>query len=73
MLVCNNACWAMGEIALKVPEKVKLSLIEVINTLADILNSDILNQLLNKSENEIFRHFAKTISITLGRLGRIDP
>jgi len=58
---------------MKAPEQVKLSLKELIITLADILNTDILNQIKTNNEDQMVKHFAKTISITLGRLGRLDP
>ena len=73
ILVCNNACWAIGEIAICAPEQVIQSFVVIINTLADLLNSDIINQLTTEKENEMVKHFAKTISITLGRLGKMDP
>ena len=46
-------------------------LTDIINTLAELLNSDILNSI--KDDNQMLKHFAKTISITLGRLGKLDP
>ena len=54
------------------PEKVKPFLVDIINTLADILATDILTQLSERNE-QIIHHFAKTVAITLGRLGSIDP
>ena len=42
ILVCNNGCWAIGEIALALPEQVRKFMIEIINILADILNKDII-------------------------------
>ena len=72
ILVCNNGCWLIGEIANKVPEQVKEHLTDIINILGDILGTDIIQQLSVQNEQTL-RHFAKTISITLGRLGQIDP
>jgi len=46
---------------------------EIIDTLCELLNTDILNKIEKKQEDEILTHFAKTISITLGRLGKVDP
>ena len=33
ILVCNNACWAIGEIAICAPEQVIQSFVVIINTL----------------------------------------
>lgn len=72
VLVCNNASWTIGELAIKMPEFVKPFLIEIMNSLAEILNTDIITQLSQR--NELFlQHFAKTVSITMGRLGKLDP
>lgn len=68
VLVCNNGTWLLGEIANKVPDQIKDHLVDIINILGNILNTDIINQLTKKNE-QMLRHFAKTISITLGRLG----
>lgn len=56
----------------------KPRLVEIINTLSELLNTDVLNYLKPDeeefvSEDHIIKHFAKTISITLGRLGKVDP
>lgn len=72
ILVCNNACWTIGEISNLLPEKIKPFLIDIIATLAEILNTDILTQ-LSKSNEQLLKHFAKTVAITLGRLGSINP
>jgi hypothetical protein len=40
--------------------------------LAEILDTDIIQQLSEKNE-EMLNHFSKTVAITLGRLGQIDP
>jgi hypothetical protein len=71
--MCNNACWTIGEIANRAPQQVKPILKEIIDTLCELLNTDILNKIEKKQEDEILTHFAKTISITLGRLGKVDP
>jgi len=42
ILVCNNGCWAIGEIALALPDQVRKYMIDIINILADILNKDII-------------------------------
>jgi hypothetical protein len=60
-------------VAQRAPDTVRPVLVDVINTLAEILNTDILNQLQSDNSDPILKHFAKTISITLGRLGRVDP
>jgi transportin-1 len=72
ILVCNNACWAIGEIAMKCPDQVQPFLVNIINALADILSTDILEKLSQKDE-QLLKHFAKTVSITLGRIGKLDP
>jgi len=72
ILVCNNGCWAIGEIAGILPDTVKKHQIAIINSLADILNKDIIQELSKRNE-DVLRHFAKTVAITLGRLGLIDP
>lgn len=73
ILLCNNACWGIGEVAQRAPEQVRPILSEIINVLAELLNTDVLNQLQSQDDDPLLRHFAKTISITLGRLGRVDP
>ncbi|TNV73242.1 hypothetical protein FGO68_gene7412 [Halteria grandinella] len=74
ILICNNACWALGEIAMKIPEQIKPIFKDVINSLADLLNSNILSDLQSsQNSDQILKHFTKTISITLGRLGKLDP
>jgi hypothetical protein len=45
---------------------------EIIDTLAKLLNSEVFN-ILSKKNEDMLRHFAKSIAITLGRLGQIDP
>lgn len=45
---------------------------DIINTLAEILNTDILTQLCERND-DLIKHFSKTVAITLGRLGKIDP
>jgi hypothetical protein len=42
VLVCNNACWAIGEISFKYADFMKPHLLEVMNALGDILNTDII-------------------------------
>ena len=71
ILVCNNACWAIGDIAGRVPEQIKPLLTDIINTLGDILNTEIIS-LISLKNDQLYKHFAKTISITLGKLGLID-
>jgi len=43
MQVCNNGCWAIGEIANRLPYLVKPYLRELIDSLAENLNSDAFN------------------------------
>ena len=45
---------------------------DLLQTLAEILNTDIL-VLLSKKNELLLQHFAKTVSITLGRLASLDP
>eukprot|EP00347_Sterkiella_histriomuscorum_P015989 403354925 len=72
VLVCNNSCWALGELTQNHKETMKRYSTSIIQTLSDILNQDLLTQLSLKNE-EILKHFSKTISITLGRLGLLNP
>lgn len=50
ILVCNNACWAIGDIAVRVPDQIKPLLADIINTLADILNTEIISQISQKND-----------------------
>jgi len=45
---------------------------DMITALAEILNKDIF-QMLHKINEQMLHHFGKTVAITLGRLGSIDP
>lgn len=40
--ICNNACWALGEIAKLDPESFKKHLVEMMCLLAEILKADLL-------------------------------
>lgn len=72
ILVCNNSCWVLGELAQINPEGMKKYSLDIIDTLSHILNRDLISFLQEKNE-EILKHFAKTISITLGRFGLLKP
>lgn len=48
--ICNNSCWVIGELARKTPEKLKPFLAEILQTLSELLNTDILNLLSKKNE-----------------------
>jgi hypothetical protein len=72
MQVCNNGCWALGELAIKVPHQVKPYVKELIESLEKILNSDILT-ILSKRNDAMLKHFSKSVSITLGRIALVDP
>jgi len=72
VLVWNNACWTIGEIAMKIPDRAHPLLNEIVNSFADILSGGVLEQLSEKNK-ELVAHFAKTVAITLGRLCQIDP
>jgi transportin-1 len=72
MQVCNNGCWAIGEISIRVPSLIKPYLRELIDSMAENLNTDAFTKLYKQNE-QMFKHFAKTVSITLGRLATIDP
>ena len=72
VLVCNNACWAIGEIARKIPEQAQSHLVDIINGFTLILSVEKLEQLSQKNK-ELLGHFSKTVAITLGRLCQIDP
>lgn len=72
VLVCNNACWAIGMIAGQVQDLVKPLVKDIINNLSAILDSEFISELSQKNE-QLLKHLAKTVSLTLGRLGLIDP
>jgi len=42
VLVCNNACWTIGEIARRIPDQASSMLEETFETFATILNHGIL-------------------------------
>ena len=42
IMVCNNACWTLGELSAKAPESLKPYLQEIMGILAEILNTDII-------------------------------
>ena len=72
ILVLNNVVWSLGELAVKIPDYIKPHLVYIVDTLAKILNTDILAQLSQRNQN-LLDHFARSVAITLGRLGSIDP
>jgi transportin-1 len=59
--VCNNATWAIGEIAVKVENDMRPFIPEIVNKLVPIMNSTINRNLLENT------------GITLGRLGLVCP
>ncbi|XVE48817.1 hypothetical protein DITRI_Ditri01bG0032800 [Diplodiscus trichospermus] len=61
--VANNACWAIGELAIKVRQEISPIVITVISCLVPILQH---GELLNKS-------LVETSAITLGRLAWVCP
>jgi hypothetical protein len=70
--VCNNGCWLIGEIANKLPEKVRPHLDEFMKIMTSILNTEIMLQ-LQKKNDQMMRHYSKTVAISVGRIGIIDP
>lgn len=56
--VCNNAIWAMGEIALKIEDHMVRYAVEVIIPLIEVMNKD-----------RVTRTLLENTAITLGRLG----
>ncbi|KAH8942177.1 hypothetical protein BDL97_14G084900 [Sphagnum fallax] len=61
--VANNACWAIGEVAVKVKQDISPIVMNVISCLVPILSN---NEGLNKS-------LLENSAITLGRLGWVCP
>jgi transportin-1 len=59
--VCNNATWAVGEISIKLGNSMKVYINLIINSLINIINSNVPKTL---SENT---------AITIGRLGLVCP
>lgn len=47
VMICNNACWLMGELAMRIPQQITPSLNLIIDILADILNMYILESIEN--------------------------
>jgi len=48
-MICNNACWLLGELAMRIPQQIAPSLNQIIDVLADILNMEILESIENGS------------------------
>jgi transportin-1 len=61
--VANNACWAIGEVAVKVKQDIAPIVVNVISCLVPILSN---TEGLNKS-------LLENSAITLGRLGWVCP
>lgn len=49
ILVLNNVVWSLGELSIKIPDHIKPHLIQIVNTLAEILQTDILTQLSQRN------------------------
>ena len=60
--VCNNASWALGEIAIKVGEDIKPFVPSIMERLLSLLNRSSLN-----------RNLLENTAITLGRIGFVCP
>jgi hypothetical protein len=60
--VCNNASWALGEIAVKIGEDMKPYILPAVHRLVPIMNKLNLN-----------RNLLENTAITLGRLGLVAP
>ncbi len=60
--VCNNACWALGEIALRIGEEIKPFTPMILDKLIPLMNKQNLN-----------RNMLENTAITLGRLGFACP
>eukprot|EP00123_Amoebidium_parasiticum_P014138 comp22354_c0_seq1/m.33276 comp22354_c0_seq1/g.33276 ORF comp22354_c0_seq1/g.33276 comp22354_c0_seq1/m.33276 type:complete len:901 (-) comp22354_c0_seq1:815-3517(-) len=60
--VCNNACWAIGEIAMKLGDEIKPYIQAILQNLITIINKENTPKTL--SEN---------CAITIGRLGLVCP
>jgi len=60
--VCNNASWAIGEIAIRVGEGIKPYVLSIMQKLILLMNKQNLNQSL-----------AENTAITIGRLGLVCP
>lgn len=43
ILVCNNSAWVLGELAQINPEAMKKYAVEIFNSLAEILERDLIN------------------------------
>jgi len=59
--VCNNATWAVGEISIKLGSSMKAYINLIINSLINIINSNVPKTLLENT------------AITIGRLGLVCP
>ncbi|EFA85888.1 transportin [Heterostelium album PN500] len=60
--VCNNACWALGEIAVRMPMDVKPFVKSILEKLIPIMQNVKLH-----------RNIRENTSITLGRMGLVAP
>ena len=47
VMICNNACWLVGELAMRIPNQIVPLLTQVIDLLADILNLELFEKLEN--------------------------
>jgi len=60
--VCNNACWAIGEITVKIGTEITPYIVEVLAKVIPILNTTGVSAAL-----------IENISVTIGRLGLVCP
>ena len=53
MTICNNACWLVGELAMRIPNQIAPLLKQLIDVLADILNMEIFENLENSTNIDV--------------------
>ena len=73
VLVINNACWIIGEVAQKVPEAIEKGerLMMTVKMIGEMMENDTLVRSM-KINKELMSHLSKTVAIALGRLCIID-
>ncbi|GAM23333.1 hypothetical protein SAMD00019534_065080 [Acytostelium subglobosum LB1] len=59
--VCNNACWALGEISVRLPQEIKPHVKDILAKLIPIMQNVKLN-----------RNILENTAITLGRMGLVS-
>eukprot|EP01133_Synstelium_polycarpum_P017492 gene17492-20870_t len=60
--VCNNACWAIGEISIRMPAEMKSYVNSILERLVPIMQNVRLN-----------RNILENTAITIGRMGLVAP